>query len=36
MVVSDELSFLAQQLPLAGTRLIELGCGPARLLRQLL
>lgn len=36
MVVSDELSFLAGQLPLAGQRLIELGCGPARLLRQLL
>ena len=36
MVVTDELSFLTQHLPVAGSRLIELGCGPARLIRQLL
>ncbi|WP_334136140.1 globin domain-containing protein, partial [Tepidimonas sp.] len=34
-LIDDELDVLASLVPLAGTRLIELGCGPARLARTL-
>lgn len=36
MIVTDELSVLADLVPLAGQDIIELGCGAARLARQLL
>lgn len=36
MIVTDELSVLAELVPLAGQDIIELGCGAARLARQLL
>ncbi len=35
-LVTDEIDFLRQQVPLAGTRLVELGCGKADLARKLL
>lgn len=35
-LVSDELSFLAQCVPLTGLSIVELGCGSARLARTLL
>ncbi len=35
-LVTDEIDFLRQQVPLAGARLVELGCGKADLARKLL
>jgi ubiquinone/menaquinone biosynthesis C-methylase UbiE len=35
-LVADEAAFLARQVPLAGARLVELGCGKAELARRLL
>jgi SAM-dependent methyltransferase len=35
-LVTDEAEFMAQHLPLAGARLIELGCGKAEVARRLL
>lgn len=35
-LVTDEVDFLRQQVPLAGARLVELGCGKADLARKLL
>jgi hypothetical protein len=35
-LVTDEIDFLRQLVPLAGARLVELGCGKADLARKLL